>query len=130
VKLFQTLPSKCSCALCDAGCYCGDCANCMDRTSDAVFVRNVKIVAVICFVLLTVGGFMTFAPVVSVAAATDATVSLGPSVRVQTTNETTPLGSITFCYLGQGAVLVNGTYYPDAIQNGTGWQNASKISTG
>ena len=101
----------------------------MNEASEPVFRRNVKTISVVCFLLLTVGGFMVFAPVVSLRATADAAVSLGPSVRVQTTNETIPLGSITFCYLGQGAVLVNGTYYPDAAQNATKWQNASKIST-
>jgi hypothetical protein len=42
-------------------------------------------------------GFVFFAPVMTVQAIS-----------------TAGLGSITFCYLGQGALLVNGTYYPSA----------------
>lgn len=41
-------------------------------------------------------GFLVFAPVITIQAN-------APSVG---------MGSITFCYLGQGALLVHGEYYP------------------
>ena len=55
---------------------------------------------------------MFFAPVVSLRSEAPFTTSVA-SFRIQTSEiSTAKLCSITFCYLGAGAVYANGTYYP------------------
>ena len=110
--IFQKPPSRCTCSLCREGCLCGDCSSCSDQVSDKIFVRNVKRVSVLCCLVLVVGSFMFFAPVVSLG--TEAPVTVGvPAIRIQTSETSTrELCSIAFCYLGQGAVYANGIYYP------------------
>lgn len=96
--IFQKVPSRCRCWYCSKGgfrCLCGDCAGCLDVTSERVFLRNAKRISVICCCFIVAVSFVLFAPVMTV----QATPMAG-------------LGSISFCYLGQGALLVNGTYYP------------------
>lgn len=61
---------------------------------------------------MLLGGFMFFAPVVSLGSEIPVTVGV-PALRIQTSETSTAeLCSITFCYLGSGAVYANGTYYP------------------
>lgn len=110
--IFQKPPSRCDCSLCRAGCLCGDCSGCTNIISDRIFMRNVKRVSILCCLVLIVGGFMFFAPVVSLGSEAPVTAGV-PSIRIQTSETSTgELCSITFCYLGQGAVYANGVYYP------------------
>ncbi len=110
--IFQKPPSKCGCPYCDSGCLCGDCSACTNIAADRLFVRNAKRAAVLCCLFLVVGGFMFFAPVVSLGSEAPLTTGV-PSFRIQTSETSTAeLCSITFCYLGAGAVYANGTYYP------------------
>ncbi|MGA2665720.1 MAG: hypothetical protein ABSF83_12345 [Nitrososphaerales archaeon] len=115
--IFQKTPAKCGCSMCDTGCLCGDCSGCSNALSDRMFLRNVKRASILCVLLLAIGGFMFFAPVVPVVSSLGsiAPVTTGvPSFRIQTTetSSTAELCSITYCYLGQGAIYTNGTYYP------------------
>jgi uncharacterized membrane protein len=59
-------------------------------------MRSIKRLSMLCCILAAVMGFMIFVPVITIQAN-------APSVG---------MGSITFCYLGQGALLVHGEYYP------------------
>jgi hypothetical protein len=71
-------------------------------------------VAVFTFLLL--GGFVFLVPVVAMGATPPVSETI--SLRVQQAdNSTRPMGSIGYCYLGVGAVLVHGVYYPAASQN-------------
>ena len=74
---------------------------------------------------IVLGGFVYFAPVVSLGATPTVTETL--SMRVpQPANATAPMGSISFCLFGNGAVLVNGTYYPNVEVNLTGGRACGK----
>jgi len=110
--IFQKPPSRCLCSLCRDGCLCGDCSGCSDARTDKIFVRNVKRISMLCCLVLVVGSFMFFAPVVSLGSQAPVTAGV-PAIRIQTSETSTgELCSITFCYLGQGAVYANGIYYP------------------
>jgi hypothetical protein len=110
--IFQKQPSRCACALCDEGCLCGDCSKCTNGVYDAAFARSAKRLSVIACVVVLLGAFMFFAPVVSLGSEIPVTAGV-PALRIQTSETSTAeLCSITFCYLGSGAVYANGTYYP------------------
>lgn len=69
-------------------------------------------------VFLALGSFVFFMPVVAIGATPTVTQSI--SLKVETAdNSTQPLGSIGFCYLGVGAILVHGVYYPSVTENQT-----------
>ena len=107
--IFQKVPLRCEC--CTGGCLCGDCSGCQNLISDEIFLRNVKRISILCCLLVAIG-FAVFAPVVSLEADVPA-VGGFPVVTAQTNaTHTTGLGSITFCLLGQGALLIHGAYYP------------------
>ena len=81
-------------------------------------LRTAKRVSALVVLAMILGGFVYFAPVVSLGASPTVTETF--SMRVpQPNNATAPLGSISFCLFGSGAVLVNGTYYPDVALNQT-----------
>jgi hypothetical protein len=84
--------------------------------------RYAKEAAVAACVFLALGWFVffvPFVPVVAVGATPLATQTV--YLRVQTAdNATRPLGSIGYCYLGVGAVLYRGNYYPSVALNETG----------
>ena len=81
-------------------------------------LRTAKGVSALFMLAVILGGFVYFAPVVSLGATPTVTETF--SMRVpQPTNATAPLGSISFCLFGNGAVLVNGTYYPNVEVNQT-----------
>jgi hypothetical protein len=80
--------------------------------ADRIFLRNTKRVSILCCLILVVGGFMFFAPVVSLRSEVPVTTGV-PSIRIGTNETSTAdLCSITFCYLGHGAVYAQGVYYP------------------
>jgi hypothetical protein len=94
---------------------CGDCNTCTNAAADMIFTRNIKRVSVLACLFLMVGGFMFFAPVVSLPSVGSAQpVTTGViSIKIQTTETaSTDFCSITFCYLGQGAAYARGVYYP------------------
>jgi hypothetical protein len=71
---------------------------------------------VLACIVLFVGGFVFFVPVVALGATP--TITEGISVRVQPAGNTAlSMGSIAFCFFGHGAVLVHGTYYPSVALN-------------
>jgi len=110
--IFQKTPSKCGCPLCGAGCLCGDCSGCTNAVSERAFLRNAKRASMLCCLILVVGGFLFFAPVVSLNSAPPVTTGV-LSLKIDTTKTSTgALCSITFCYFGQGAVYAQGIYYP------------------
>lgn len=110
--IFQKQPSKCGCPLCDEGCLCGDCSVCTNAAYDGALVRNAKRITGIACVVVLLGAFMFFAPVVSLGSEVPVTTGV-PALRIQTSETSTAeLCSITFCYLGSGAVYANGMYYP------------------
>ena len=110
--IFQKTPSKCGCVLCAGGCLCGDCTGCSNAAADRMFLRNVKRASMLCCLVLVVGGFMFFAPVVSLPSAAPVTTGV-PSIKIDTSASSTGvLCSITFCYFGRGAVYAQGVYYP------------------
>jgi len=110
--IFQKTPSKCGCLLCNVGCLCGDCSSCTNPVAEKIFLRNVKSVSILCCVVLVVGGFLFFAPVMSLGSEVPLTTGVF-SIKIQTSEASTAeLCSITFCYLGQGAVYSKGVYYP------------------
>ena len=116
MKISQELPSKCVCALCGPGCLCGDCSSCSNPALDREIVTFAKRLSVVACIILFVGGFVFFVPVVSLGATPTITETV--SFRVQPAeNATLPMASIAFCYFGQGAVLVRGVYYPSATLN-------------
>lgn len=116
MKIFQELPARCSCPMCGQGCQCGDCTVCSNAALDKTVMRYAKGVAVAACIFLFLGGFVFLVPVVALGAAPTVTEQI--SLRVQPDdNLTRPLGSIGYCYLGIGAVLVHGIYYPSAYQN-------------
>ncbi len=116
MKILQELPARCECALCDAGCRCGDCTACSNPVSTSSAYRAVKTFSIAASLILLSAGFVFFAPVVALGATPTVTETI--SLKLQPMgNATQPLGSIAYCYLGDGAVLVNGTYYPSATLN-------------
>jgi hypothetical protein len=91
---------------------------CSNIALDSTMSRYAKRAAVSVCILLALGGFVFFVPVVALGATPPVTETI--SVRVQTAGNTTlPLASIGFCYLGVGAVLVHGVYYPSVALNQT-----------
>lgn len=113
MELFQKLPLQCPCCQSMGNCLCGDCSGCLrHNTSSRTSFRNAKRVLILCGALIAIG-FTIFAPVVSVN--TDIPVSGGVTVTtVVQTITTAPigLGSISFCYFGEGALFIQGAYYP------------------
>lgn len=91
---------------------------CSNAALDRVVTRYAKGLTIAACVFLFLGGFVFFVPVVAMGAAPSVTETI--SLRVQPAdNAAKPMGSIGYCYLGVGAVLVNGAYYPTAKQNVT-----------
>ncbi len=83
---------------------------------DSAVSGYAKKVALATCVFLALGGFVFFVPVVAIGATPSVTQTV--SLKVQTLgNGTLPLGSIGYCYLGVGAVLVHGVYYPSVALN-------------
>jgi len=80
--------------------------------------RNAKTISAVVCLAIILGGFVFLAPVVTLGQTPTVTETF--SVRVQQSQiATAPLGSISFCLFGEGAVLINGTYYPSAATNQT-----------
>ena len=122
MKVFQELSAKCACEVCGQGCLCGDCAACSNPVLDRAMSRNAKRVSAFACLAIILGGFVFLAPVVTLGQTPTLTETF--SVKVQQAQiATAPMGSISFCLFGEGAVLINGTYYPSAA---TG-QNESHI---
>jgi len=71
-------------------------------------MRNVKRYSIVGFCLLLAVGFVILVPVVPLGSGVP--VTEGISVAVEA-NSAPPMGSIAFCYLGQGAAVVQGMYY-------------------
>jgi hypothetical protein len=116
MKVFQQLASTCSCAFCQQGCLCGDCAGCSNKALDRAILRNAKRLSALACLLVVLGSFVFFVPVVTLGATPTITETF--SVRVQPAqNVTSTMGSISLCLFGQGAVLVHGAYYPDVAVN-------------
>ena len=87
--------------------------------------KTAKRVSALFVLAIVLGGIVYFAPVVSLGATPTVTETF--SMRVpQQNNATAPLGSISFCLFGDGAVLVNGTYYPNVAENQTAQTLCSK----
>ena len=88
-------------------------------------LKTAKGVSALFVLAVVLGGFVYFAPVVSLGATPTVTETF--SMRVpQPTNATAPMGSISFCLFGNGAVLVNGTYYPNVEASQTGTRACGK----
>ncbi len=122
MRVFQELSARCSCEVCTEGCLCGDCVRCSNPALDRAMVRSAKTISAIACLAIILGGFVFFAPVVTLGQTPTVTETV--SVRVQQPlNATAPMGSISFCLFGEGAVLFNGTYYPSAALN----QNETRI---
>jgi len=122
LKVFQQLSARCACDVCGRGCLCGDCAACSNPALDRALSRNAKTVSALACMAIILGGFVFLAPVVTLGQTPTLTETF--SLRVQQSQiATAPMGSISFCLFGEGAVLINGTYYPSAA---TG-QNESHI---
>jgi len=122
MKVFQQLSAKCACEVCRVGCLCGDCTACSNPALDRTLMRNAKTISAFACVAIILGGFVFLAPVVTLGQTPTLTETF--SLRVQQSHvATAPMGSISFCLFGEGAVLINGTYYPSAA---TG-QNESHI---
>jgi len=116
LKILQELPAKCGCSQCSKGCLCGDCSLCSNPALDKAILRNIKRASALACVFLFLGAFIYFVPVVALGASPP--VSEAVSIQVnQGGNGAAPLGSIAFCYLGQGAVLARGFYYPSVALN-------------
>ncbi len=116
MKIFQELPASCSCTVCGPGCQCGDCTACSNAALDHQVMGYAKGLTIAACAILFLGGFVFLVPVVAMGATPTVTETI--SLRVQPAdNSTRPLGSIGYCYLGVGAVLVKGVYYPSANQN-------------
>ncbi|HUI23820.1 MAG TPA: hypothetical protein VLY82_05450 [Nitrososphaerales archaeon] len=118
MKVFQQLSAKCACEVCGEGCLCGDCAACSNPALDKRMSRNAKTISVVACLAIILGGFVFLAPVVTLGQTPTVTETF--SVRFQQSQiATAPMGSISFCLFGEGAVLINGTYYPSAATNQT-----------
>ena len=119
MKILQELAQRCTCPVCQPGCLCGDCRACSNAALDRAMVRNAKTISALACLFVVFGGFIFFVPVVSLAATP--TITQTVSLRVPSAeNATTPMGSISFCLFGDGAVLVHGSYYPSVAMNQTG----------
>ena len=89
---------------------------CSNATLDSLIPRNAKRLSALACIIIFVGGFVFFVPVVALGATP--TISEAVSVRVQPAENTTlPMGSIAFCFFGYGAVLIHGIYYPSVALN-------------
>jgi hypothetical protein len=116
MRIFQQLSARCSCAVCRPGCLCGDCSACSNAALDRIIVKNAKRISALACLAIILGGFVFFAPVVTLGATPRVTETF--SLKFQPSNNATlPMGSISFCLLGEGAVLVNGSYYPSVALN-------------
>jgi len=87
---------------------CGDCSDCTNSVADRILIRNVRRYTIVSFCLLLAVGFVALVPVVPLGSGVP--VTEGISVAVEA-NSAPPMGSIAFCYLGQGAAVVQGMYY-------------------
>ena len=111
MKILQELQASCACALCDTRCRCGDCLACSNAATSEFNSRTTRRLSIAAGLLLVLGGFVYFVPVVTLGATPVVTETI--SLEVQPAgNSTHPLGSVGYCYLGIGAVLVHGAYYP------------------
>jgi len=118
MRIFQQLSASCACAVCGPGCLCGDCAACSNPNSYRVVGRNATRISALLCLAMVLGGVVFFAPVVTLGATPPLTPRF--SVKLQAaTNSTAPMGSISFCLFGKGAVYVNDTYYPSITLNDT-----------
>jgi len=107
--IFQKVPAGCDCCSQIAGCLCGDCSRCCNTAAERALLRRVKrYSALACCISLAIG-FVLFVPVVSLGPAIPTTE--GFSVQLES-NTTAAMGSLSFCYFGQGAVVTQGVYYP------------------
>lgn len=104
--------------MCRAGCMCGDCLACSNPSFERAVLRTAKRVSALAMLAIILGGFVYFAPVVSLGATPTMTETFSMQVQ-QPGNATVPMGSISFCLFGDGAVLINGTYYPTVATNQT-----------
>ncbi len=118
MKIFQQLSASCSCEVCRPGCLCGDCAACSNAALDRAMLRNAKKISALACLVIVLGGFVFFAPVVTLGATPTVTETFAMKFR-PADNATSPMGSISFCLFGEGAVLINGTYYPSVLLNQT-----------
>jgi len=83
---------------------------------DRRLANTAKRISALAVLAIVLGGFVYFAPVVTLGATPTVTETF--SMRVQQANvAAAPKGSISFCLFGEGAVLVNGVYYPSAALN-------------
>ena len=121
MKVFQQLSATCGCEVCGEGCLCGDCAACSNPALDRAMSRNAKTISAFACLAIILGSFVFLAPVVTLGQTPTLTETF--SVRVQSQIATAPMGSISFCLFGEGAVLINGAYYPSAATS----QNESHI---
>ncbi len=124
MKIFQQLTASCSCAVCRPGCLCGDCAACSNAALDRIMLRNAKRISALACLVIVLGGFVFFAPVVTLGATPTVTETFALKFQ-PSDNATSPMGSISFCLFGEGALLVNGSYYPSVALN----QSAKRICT-
>ena len=119
MRVFQQLSARCSCSVCKAGCLCGDCIACSNPSLDRAMLRNARRISALAVLAMVLGGFVYFAPVVTLGATPTMTETF--SMKLQPPDApSSPMGSISFCLFGDGAVLLNGTYYPDVAVNQTG----------
>jgi len=119
MKVFQQLSAKCACEVCGEGCLCGDCAACSNHILDRNISRNAKTISVVACLAIVLGGFVFLAPVVTLGQTPTVTETF--FLRVQQSQiATAPMGSISYCLFGEGALLINGTYYPSAATNQSG----------
>jgi len=119
VKVFQQLSVSCSCSVCKEGCLCGDCKACSNPSLDSSMLRNAKRLSALAVLAMVLGGFVYFAPVVTLGATPAVTETISMRLQQSSSNGTAPMGSISFCLFGDGAVLLNGTYYPAVALNQT-----------
>ena len=119
MRVFQELAVSCSCSVCKPGCLCGDCKACSNSTLDSAMLRNAKRLSALAVLALVLGGFVFFAPVVTLGATPTVTETVSMRFQQSNYNGTLPLGSISLCLFGDGAVLLNGTYYPTVASNQT-----------
>ena len=117
MKVFQQLSAACSCTVCKVGCLCGDCKACSNPSLDSSMLRNAKRLSALVVLAMVLGGFVYFAPVVTLGATPTVTETISMRFQQPSSNGTLPMGSISFCLFGDGAVLINGTYYPAVALN-------------
>lgn len=119
MKVFQELSATCSCSVCKPGCLCGDCRACSNPSLDSAMLRNAKRLSALAVLAMVLCGFVYFAPVVTLGATPTVTETISMRFQQPNNNGTLPMGSISFCLFGDGAVLINGTYYPAVALNQT-----------